>query len=107
MLSITIKTRKRTNLCNKIGISLVLTLMALSFHLSYSFADAIGSTSIQTNLLNHNDCHIFGSCTDSIFKIFPFIQYKWPSDELGNESQNMELSQTQKIASIPFELPFP
>ena len=75
--------------------------------LSYSFADAFNSISIQTNLLNHNDCHIFGSCTESIFKIFPFIQYKWP-EELGNESQNMELSpKNQKIASIPFELPFP
>jgi hypothetical protein len=84
------------------------TLMVLSLHSSYSFADAFDSTSIQTNLLSHNDCHIFGSCTDSIFKIFPFIQYKWPSEEFGNESQNRELSlKNQKIASIPFELPFP
>ena len=31
-----------------------------------------------------------------------------PSEEFGNESQNMELSlKNQKIASIPFELPFP
>ena len=74
---------------------------------SYSFADAFDSKSTQTNFLNHNDCHLFGSCTESIFKIFPLIQYEWP-EELGNEFQNMELSpKNQKNASIPFELPFP
>ena len=81
------------------------TLMVLSLQSSYSFADAFNSASIQTDILSHNDCHIFGPCTESILKVFPFIQYK---EELGNESQNMELSpKNQKIASIPFELPFP
>ncbi|MDQ5868999.1 MAG: hypothetical protein M3530_04635, partial [Thermoproteota archaeon] len=88
----------------------VLSLFALTLIYSQnSFADTPYQRPLtRTDSLGLRDCGVFDSCIDPIIRFFPFMQFKWSSDQLGNGIQTSQSPQKDIFSrSIPFELPFP
>jgi hypothetical protein len=112
MYPITINTNNRTQICSRLGISLVISVLTLAAYSQNSFADlSDDKVGISTEALGLK-CGIFDSCIDPIIRIFPFMHFKWSPIEIEN-NDTLSSTQTSQIdpfsfsGSSLFQLPFP
>ncbi|MGB8159495.1 MAG: hypothetical protein WCE93_05055 [Nitrososphaeraceae archaeon] len=106
----TITTTKVAKISGIVGIWIVLSLFAIGLIYSQnSFAYTPYLTPpTRTDSIGLRECGVFDSCIDPIIRFFPFMQFKWSSEHLGDGIQTPQSPQKNIFSgSIPFELPFP
>jgi hypothetical protein len=106
---ITINTTNTTKLCNRFGITLLLSLLPIALFSHSSFAEIPDSkVTSRSDVFSLHNCGVFDSCIDPIIRIFPFMQFKWSTGQVIDDVQSMQDSPIDPFSgSTLFELPFP